>query len=568
MVNLRRKTVLTMTVTPIIMILVMYVGAQFILLDNYVALEKQRAEVNVKRGLSALSNVLSKLDSTVDDWASWDDTYTFIQDTNEDYLESNLVDDTFVNLELNIIIFINSTGDIIYGKAFNLTTMQEAPLSQELLNLLSVNDFLWRHLDTESNLTGIVSLQEAPLLMASKPILTSQKEGPIQGALIMGRYLDSEEIEKLTETVYLPLIVTPFDERDTKIDFQALYSSSFFGDVPIFTRPLNADFMAGYALIEDVYGNISFMLRVDTSQDYYKQGLASVTFFILALTSSSIILGILTVLLVERGVLSRIDRLVIGVKNMGKSKNLSERLSWNSKDELALLAETIDGMMEERVNTIGELAAMIGHDLRNPLTGISSATYYLKRKYGSLMDEKGRDMLEVIEKDINYSNKIVSDLLEYSRSLTLDLKEMNPKSAVAEALSHVDFPKNVHLIDLTESTSAIKIDADKMTRVFINLIKNAIDAMPNGGKLTITSEKMSGKVKIAFADTGLGISEENLKKLFGPLFTTKAKGMGLGLAICKRIVEAHGGRISVESVINKGTTFTITIPIEPKLEET
>jgi len=566
--NLRRKTVLTMTVTPIIMILVMYVGAQFILLDNYVALEKQRAEVNVKRGLSALSNVLSKLDSTVNDWASWDDTYTFIQDTNEDYVESNLVDDTFVNLELNIIIFINSTGDIIYGKAFNLTTMQEAPLSQELLNLLSVNDFLWRHLDTESNLTGIVSLQEAPLLMASKPILTSQKEGPIQGALIMGRYLDSEEIEKLTETVYLPLIVTPFDERDTKIDFQALYSSSFFGDVPIFTRPLNADFMAGYALIEDVYGNISFMLRVDTSQDYYKQGLASVTFFILALTSSSIILGILTVLLVERGVLSRIDRLVIGVKNMGKSKNLSERLSWNSKDELSLLAETIDGMMEERVNTIGELAAMIGHDLRNPLTGISSATYYLKRKYGSLMDEKGRDMLEVIEKDINYSNKIVSDLLEYSRSLTLDLKEMNPKSAVAEALSHVDFPKNVHLIDLTESTPAIKIDADKMTRVFINLIKNAIDAMPNGGKLTITSEKMSGKVKIAFADTGLGISEENLKKLFGPLFTTKAKGMGLGLAICKRIVEAHGGRISVESVINKGTTFTITIPIEPKLEET
>ena len=565
--NLRRKTVLTMTVTPIIMILVMYVGAQFILLDNYATLEKQRAEINVKRGLSALSNVLSKLDSTVDDWASWDDTYTFIQDANEDYLESNLVDDTFVNLELNIIIFINSTGDIIYEKAFNLTTMQEAPLSQELLNLLSVNDFLWRHLDTESSLTGIVSLQEAPLLMASKPILTSQKEGPIQGALIMGRYLDSEEIEKLTETVYLPLIVTPFDERDTKIDFQALYSSSFFGDVPIFTRPLNADFMAGYALIEDVYGNISFMLRVDTSQDYYKQGLASVTFFILALTSSSIILGILTVLLVERGVLSRIDQLVIGVKNMGKSKNLSERLSWKNKDELSLLAETIDGMMEERVNTIGELVAMIGHDLRNPLTGISSATYYLKRKYGSLMDEKGRDMLEVIEKDINYSNKIISDLLEYSRSITLDLKEMNPKSAVAEALSHVDFPKNIHLIDLTKSTPAIKIDVDKMTRVFINLIKNAIDAMPNGGKLTINSEKMNDKVKIAFADTGLGISEENLKKLFGPLFTTKAKGMGLGLAICKRIVEAHGGRISVESVINKGTTFTTTIPIEPKFEE-
>ena len=128
-------------------------------------------------------------------------------------------------------------------------------------------------------------------------------------------------------------------------------------------------------------------------------------------------------------------------------------------------------------------------------------------------------------------------------------------------------PKNVQLIDLTKSTTAIKIDVDKIKRIFINLIKNAIEAMPDGGKLTVTSEKKNGIVEIAFADMGTGISEENLKKLFGPLFTTKAKGMGLGLAICKRIIEAHGGKIAVESTIDKGTTFTITIPIEQKMEK-
>jgi signal transduction histidine kinase len=560
--NLRRKTVLTMTVTPIIMILVMYVGAQFILMDNYVALEKQRAEVNVKRGLSALSTVLSELDSTASDWAGWDDTYTFIQDSNDDYIESNLVDDTFVTLGLNVMLFINSEGDVVYGKAFDLANMQETPVPQELLDQLSANNFLWHHSDTESSITGIVPLQEAPLLIASRPILTSQNEGPIQGALFMGRYLDSEELDKLTETVLLPLVITPFEESEAHINFQTLYSSSFLEDVPICTRPLNADVMSGYALIADVYGNISFTLRVDTSQDFYKQGVSSVNFFILALTCSSIILGVVTVLLVERGVLSRIERLAVAVKRMGKSKNLSEHLSWSKTDELSFLAGTIDGMMDERVNTIGEIAGMIGHDLRNPLTGISSAAYYLKRKYGSVMDEKGRDMLEVIEKDVNYSNKIVSDLLDYSRPIQLDLREMNPKSALTEALSHVEFPKNVQLIDLTKSAPTIRIDADKIKRVFINLIKNAVDAMPNGGKLTVTSEKVNGAVKIAFADNGMGISEENLKKLFGPLFTTKAKGMGLGLAICKRIVEAHGGRISVESSVNKGTTFTITIPLE------
>jgi sensor domain CHASE-containing protein len=566
--NLRRKTFLIMTVTALIMILIVYVGAQLILMDDYVALEQERAEVNVKRGLSALSNMLSELDSIVGDWATWDDTYAFIQDGNDDYIDSNLVDDTFVNLRLNIMLFINSEGDIVYGKAFNRTVMQEASVSQELLNLLSANNFLWHHSDTESSLTGIVPLQEVPLLIASHPILTSQKEGPIRGTLIMGRYLDSEEIEKLTETVYLPMVITPFEESDSQIDFQALYSSSFLDDVPIFTRPLNEEVMGGYALITDVYGNFAFMLRVDTSQDFYKQGLTSVTFFILALTSSCIILGLVTVLLVERGILSRIDRLAIAVKNMGKSKNLSERLSWSNKDELWLLAGTIDGMMEERVNTIGEIAGMIGHDLRNPLTGISSASYYLKRKYSSVMDEKGQDMIEVIEKDVNYSNKIVSDLLEYSRPIQLDLQETNPKSAVAEARSHVDFPKNVQLIDFTKSTPVIKIDVDKMKRVFINLINNAVDAMPKGGKLTVTSEKANGTIKFSFADTGTGISEENMKKLFGPLFTTKAKGMGLGLAICMRIVKAHDGGISVESAVDKGTTFTITIPVEPKSDET
>jgi len=413
--NLRKKTFLIMTVTPIIMILVMYIGAQFILLDNYAALEKQRAEVNVKRCLSALSNELAELESTASDWAAWDDTYTFIQDVNDDYVESNLVDGTFVNLRLNTMIFINSTGDIIYGKTFNLTTLREAPIPQDLLQLLSANNILWHHPDTESSLTGILPLQEAPLLIASKSILTSQSEGPIRGALIIGRYLNSEEIENLEKAIYLPVVITPLNESETRIVFQSLYSSSFLEDVPVFTRPLDADLIAGYALIDDVYGNASFMLRVDTPQDFYKQGLNSVAFFVLALSSSVIILGIVTVLLVERGVLSRIERLALSVKKMGKSKNLSERLAWNSKDELSLLAETIDGMMKERINTIEELAAMIGHDLRNPLTGITSATYYLRKKYGALMDEKGRDMLAVIEKAIEYSNKIINDLLEYSK---------------------------------------------------------------------------------------------------------------------------------------------------------
>jgi signal transduction histidine kinase len=224
-------------------------------------------------------------------------------------------------------------------------------------------------------------------------------------------------------------------------------------------------------------------------------------------------------------------------------------------------------LKSERLAAIGELAGMVGHDLRNPLTGITGATYYLKTKYGQKMDHKAKEMVEIIEKAIEYSNKIINDLLEYSREIKLELTEGNLKAITRDALSLVEIPENIQVVDLTENEPKIKVDVDKLKRVFINMIKNAVDAMPKGGKLTIKSKKATDHWEIGFSDTGMGMPRCMLKKIWAPFFTTKAKGMGLGLAICKRIAEAHGGKISVRSAIAKGTTFTVAIPINPPERE-
>jgi PAS domain S-box-containing protein len=221
----------------------------------------------------------------------------------------------------------------------------------------------------------------------------------------------------------------------------------------------------------------------------------------------------------------------------------------------------------QRLAVIGELAGMVGHDLRNPLTSIAGATYYLKKREATRNDEKIREMLELIENNITYSNKIISDLLDYSREIKLDLVESEPKTIMKEALSHIEIPKKIKLVDLTENTPRMKVDLGKLTRALINIIKNAVDAMPKGGTLTIQSRKLNGNVLFTFSDTGVGMSKENLQALWTPLFTTKAKGMGFGLSICKRIIDAHGGSISAESVLRKGTVFKITIPIEPTIAE-
>jgi PAS domain S-box-containing protein len=221
----------------------------------------------------------------------------------------------------------------------------------------------------------------------------------------------------------------------------------------------------------------------------------------------------------------------------------------------------------QRLAVIGELAGMVGHDLRNPLTGIAGATYYVKKRLSPKTDVKIKEMLELTEKNIEYSNKIINDLLDYSREITLDLTATNPKSIVGKALSFVKIPKNIKLINLVGSKPRIKVDIEKMTRAFANIIRNAVEAMPHGGKLTIKCQKLDQSIQFLFSDTGTGMSKETVAKVWSPLFTTKAKGMGFGLPICKRIVEAHCGTICAASVFKKGTAFTVTIPCEPKTEE-
>jgi len=259
------------------------------------------------------------------------------------------------------------------------------------------------------------------------------------------------------------------------------------------------------------------------------------------------------------------------IEQLNNAKTQIQEYASKLEDKVAeRTRELIDAenklLKAERLAAIGELAGMVGHDLRNPLTGIAGATYYLKTKYGAKMDEKSKEMLKIIEKDIEYSNKIISDLLDYSRELRLEFSRATMDSIVKEAIAQVKIPKNVKISNLTQDAPEINVDKEKMKRVFVNIIKNAIDAMPRGGTLKITSKALDSTMKIVFKDTGEGIKKDVLEKLWSPFFTTKAKGMGLGLPICKRIIEAHGGKISVESQLGKGTTFTVTFPIKPSLQ--
>ena len=224
----------------------------------------------------------------------------------------------------------------------------------------------------------------------------------------------------------------------------------------------------------------------------------------------------------------------------------------------------------QRLAAIGETMAMVGHDLRNPLQGIVSTIYLAKRKLESPPQSSREaavkpglvDMLETIENEAEYMDKIVSDLQDYATPLKTEPKPVQMEPLVKDTLSKMRFPRNVKVsFKVSEALQRVMIDPAVMRRVFTNLITNAIQAMPNGGELGIDLYGTDEFLFVAFKDTGVGIPEENMGKLFKPLFTMKAKGQGLGLAVCKRLVEAYDGRITVESKLGEGSTFTVKLPI-------
>jgi len=233
---------------------------------------------------------------------------------------------------------------------------------------------------------------------------------------------------------------------------------------------------------------------------------------------------------------------------------------WIDVTDLKAMEERLH--QAERLAVIGETAAMVGHDLRNPLQGITTATYLLRNE--SLTKEERNKMLQLIDDGVNYSNKIVSDLLDYSREIHPTVAAVALRELIKSALQTVKIPDTIQVRDQLQEQTLIAVDSGMMKRVLVNLIANAADSMPDGGDLTISSKQSDESVEITVSDTGTGLDKEVLANPWKPLQTTKAKGMGLGLPICKRIVDAHGGEISVESKTGEGTTFTIRLPTKPR----
>ena len=217
----------------------------------------------------------------------------------------------------------------------------------------------------------------------------------------------------------------------------------------------------------------------------------------------------------------------------------------------------------ERLAAIGATAGMVGHDIRNPLQAITGDVYLAKTELASTLDceekKNALESLDEIEKNVIYINKIVADLQDFARPLLPNAEETDLKKIIDELLQKNGLPENVEVSVKVEAEKVVA-DSTFISRIMYNLVNNAVQAMPNGGKLTIRTYKKENDTVISVKDTGVGIPENVRNKLFTPMFTTKSKGQGFGLAVIKRMTEALGGTVSFESQEGNGTIFTVRLP--------
>ena len=251
----------------------------------------------------------------------------------------------------------------------------------------------------------------------------------------------------------------------------------------------------------------------------------------------------------------------------------AEKLLRQAQAKLQEYAKNLEHLVEERTKqlrdserlaAIGQTAGMVGHDIRNPLQAITGDLFLIEQELKTIPDCKSEDIVEsiaAINENIGYINKIVSDLQDYTRAMQPTITAVNLRSFISDILGGRKIPSEIKLEVEVEANLVLNTDTSYLKRIIDNLVNNAIQAMSNGGKLKIrASEKDDGMATIVVKDTGVGIPDEDKPNLFKPLFTTKAKGQGLGLAVVKRFVEALQGTIAFESQEGKGTTFIIRLP--------
>jgi signal transduction histidine kinase len=344
--TLRWKTLIYISLVLAILILVLYGVALLTLRRSYLDLEEDAVAQNVQRTLNTIADELGRLESTNKDWAHWDDTYAFVQGQNSNYIEDNLAPATLVNLQVNMMLFYDVSGRLVYGAYVDLLSGESESLPRSIVHYITPESPILAHADPESVISGAMQVPEGLILFSSRPVLMSDFQGPIQGTLVLGYFMDENRIQIWSDALRLNIQAYPFSAAQLPRSV-ADAKSSLADTEGIIVQPINGDVISGYGVLKDIEGDPAMILRVDVPRDIYKQGMRTLYFFLVSLLIVGVAASVIMLWLIERVVLSRLAAVSLGVARVRATGDLSVSIEVSEQDELTELAAGINGMLGE-----------------------------------------------------------------------------------------------------------------------------------------------------------------------------------------------------------------------------
>ncbi len=341
--TLRKKTILAIGVVLVLLFVAIFESASIMIRQATHDLEVREAVVNEGRAVDAIYTAIFQLKKSVGDWANWDDSYEFMNDRNKRFLKINMTENAFSSLGVNLIVFVDPSGKMVEGKFFDLEESESQPLPPGLMDELLPEKSIMRHWTDGSS--GILMLPDGPMMFAAKPILTSEGMGTPRGLLMMGRWLNKSEIERLSAVTHQQIAIHRFGE--------AGIPSRPAG---VTTSEPNDGAITAYATLTDIEGNPAIVIEVKMPREIAMLGeraLASLGFI---LAGINLVFILLVIFIIDTMVLSRVAALNHDLGDVAASGDVSKRVAARGSDELGMLSESINGMLDSLEHSQNELA--------------------------------------------------------------------------------------------------------------------------------------------------------------------------------------------------------------------
>jgi PAS domain S-box-containing protein len=351
--SLRIRAIFAVLLMFAVLVLLLFLFSAAIIQRSFAAIETDTVEDRVEQAINALDNAISNINRVAIDYATWDDTYTFVLDRNQAYIDANFGDFTFQTNSLSYLAVVNPLGDVVFARAYDRATSSEIPTPTDMQRIQGVNARLLQHTTTATPQAGLIMFETGPMLIAAQPILTSLGEGPPRGTLLMGRALDAVEVARLAEITRLDLQVLRGDDPTLSPELAAAIAALGTG-TPIAAIPVNDQIISGVTHIRDLRGQPGVILQVDMPRDVLQLAQQTARQYTLVLFSAGIVVALLAAWLLERTVLRRLLNLHTQV-NAIDAAHPQAQISIPGRDEIGQLGSAINAMVARLAQTQAQL---------------------------------------------------------------------------------------------------------------------------------------------------------------------------------------------------------------------